>query len=84
MEREDREMTFEEWVIETFGEEFLQETKKQYETLVQELQEDCLSCGGENEEICPNSAKVCGHHCNHSWTHDVCCWCGKEWGEEKN
>lgn len=24
-----------------------------------------------------------GIHCNHSWSHDKCCWCGKEWGEVK-
>jgi hypothetical protein len=31
---------------------------------------------------CLKSKRDCGHHCNHSWTHDECCWCGKEWGED--
>lgn len=45
--------------------------------------EGCISC----EEKCPTgecSAKqsTCGHHCNHSWSHDRCCWCGAEFGEQ--
>lgn len=45
--------------------------------------EDCLECGDSIEkDPCPKSKKPCGHHCNHSWTHDVCCYCGKLWGEE--
>lgn len=44
---------------------------------------DCISCG----ESCPRgecskSQAPCGHHCNHSWTHDECDWCGQEFGEE--
>lgn len=27
---------------------------------------------------CPNSKRPCGHHCNHIWSHDTCCWCGIE------
>lgn len=50
------------------------------------LDEECLSCGSEDEmgpdALCPHSKRPCGHHCNHSWTHDYCCWCGQEWGEE--
>lgn len=51
---------------------------------------DCSSCADPEvegaEDIapkgeCPKSKKPCGHHCNHSWSHDVCCWCLKEWGE---
>lgn len=42
----------------------------------------CLSCGEVNEnERCPSSERDCGHHCNHSWTHDRCDWCGKTWDE---
>lgn len=48
--------------------------------------EGCDSCpdvGGTAEtDVCPNSRSACGHHCNHSWSHDVCDWCGTEWGEE--
>jgi hypothetical protein len=43
---------------------------------------DCHSCGEENVGKCPNSKRPCGHHCNHSWSHDECCWCGEQWGEE--
>lgn len=46
---------------------------------------DCLSCGeGEPNGECQNSKRQCGHHCNHSWTHDMCCWCSKEYGEAAN
>jgi hypothetical protein len=43
--------------------------------------DDCLSCGENPDEKCPRSQRSCGHHCNHSWTHDACDWCGVEWGE---
>jgi hypothetical protein len=43
---------------------------------------ECLSCGEVDVDVCPASRRPCGHHCNHSWTHDNCCWCDKEWGEE--
>jgi len=42
----------------------------------------CVSCGEDmplNE--CTNSKRECGHHCNHSWEQDECCWCGKKFGE---
>jgi len=46
--------------------------------------EDCASCG-ENcpEGECPESQRTCGHHCNCSWVHDCCHWCGAEFGEEE-
>jgi hypothetical protein len=46
-----------------------------------ELQEECASCGifVDNELGCADSRKACGHHCNHSWTHDECCWCDMKW-----
>lgn len=31
---------------------------------------------------CPKSKRGCGHHCNHSWTHDSCCWCGSVFWDE--
>lgn len=41
----------------------------------------CATCGEvgcDDEEMkCPKSKRECGHHCNHVWTHDECCWCGK-------
>lgn len=47
--------------------------------------EDCMSYELKiTKEICPKSQKECGHHCDHSWTHDICCWCGKEWGEQSD
>jgi 5-methylcytosine-specific restriction endonuclease McrA len=39
----------------------------------------CFSCGeGEPEQECSKSRRACGHHCNCSWIHDRCCWCGSE------
>lgn len=45
---------------------------------------ECLTCGEEDgvENECPASKRPCGHHCNHSWTHDHCDWCGKEIASE--
>lgn len=43
---------------------------------------DCVSCGEVPEHECPKSERPCGHHCNHSWTHDICHWCGAEFGED--
>ena len=46
----------------------------------------CTSCNmtpkklTEND-VCEQSKRPCGHHCNHCWSHDECCWCGREWGE---
>jgi hypothetical protein len=38
----------------------------------------CVSCSeGESQNECPESKRACGHHCNHTWTHDSCCWCGQ-------
>lgn len=31
---------------------------------------------------CPKSERACGHHCNCSWVHDCCHWCGVEFGED--
>lgn len=52
------------------------------------VENECISCGEvENDpdlnERCPESKHPggCGHHCNHSWSHDTCCWCGCSWGE---
>ena len=43
---------------------------------------ECFSCGEVEQEACPSSKRDCRHHCNHSWSHDACCWCGMEWGED--
>lgn len=45
---------------------------------------DCATCGEGDDSKCPVSQRKCGHHCNHVWTHDQCCWCGAEFGEEGN
>lgn len=45
---------------------------------------ECLTCGeleGEEGE-CSRSERRCGHHCNCSWVHDCCHWCGAEFGED--
>lgn len=42
---------------------------------------ECSSCTEDFAEKCPKSERPCGHHCNHSWDQDQCCWCGKEFGE---
>lgn len=37
----------------------------------------CISCGeGLDLHDCAASQRLCGHHCNHTWSHDTCCWCG--------
>lgn len=43
---------------------------------------ECISCGEEIPEgDCPQSKRPCGHHCDCSWIHDICHWCGAEFGE---
>ena len=43
---------------------------------------ECASCGeGISGGECAKSQRPCGHHCNHTWTHDTCDWCGTEFGE---
>jgi hypothetical protein len=46
-------------------------------TLLDELPEstECFSCGMEPRDTCPQSQRVCGHHCNHIWTHENYHWC---------
>jgi hypothetical protein len=45
-----------------------------------EQDDDCYSCEQETEsDECELSERSCGHHCNHSWTHEECCWCGETW-----
>jgi len=44
---------------------------------------DCLSCGeGMPKGECSESERECGHHCNHSWSHGSCDWCGEDFGEQ--
>ena len=39
---------------------------------------ECISCDeGDPANECAESEGDCGHHCNHIWTHDECCWCDK-------
>lgn len=40
------------------------------------LDDDCIECSEDDAAQCPRSVKPCGHHCNHVWTHDACCYCG--------
>jgi hypothetical protein len=37
---------------------------------------ECLSCGEDDMDTCPQSRRKCGHHCNHIWTAEECDWCG--------
>lgn len=34
-----------------------------------------------SEMECPNTQREDGDHCDHSWSHEHCCWCGARWGE---
>jgi hypothetical protein len=44
--------------------------------------DECLSCDSEDEAVeCPKALHKCKHHCNCSWVHDECCWCGETFGE---
>lgn len=46
------------------------------------LESDCASCGeGMPQNECSRARRRCGHHCNHSWEQDECCWCGTSFGE---
>jgi hypothetical protein len=45
--------------------------------------EACLSCAeGSPRAECPYSPRDCGHHCNHSWDQDECCYCGAVFGDQ--
>jgi len=72
------------WLTDVFNLLFPLPSKlRDRKTVVEPSKEnDCICCELGMKEICPHSEKECGHHCNHSWSHDRCCWCGKEWGEE--
>ena len=48
-----------------------------------ELTEVCGSCGELPENECSESERSCGHHCNHIWIHDECCWCGQTFGDDQ-
>jgi hypothetical protein len=59
---------------------------------IDEVSDDSESCDTCTEDPthetyplneCPESKRPCGHHCNHSWTHDRCDWCGTEFGEDE-
>lgn len=42
----------------------------------------CVSCGeGMPHNECPTSKRLCGHHCDCSWTQDICDWCGATFGD---
>lgn len=43
--------------------------------------ESCCSLVGQDLK-CSKSKRNCGHHCNHIWESDMCCWCKEEWREE--
>lgn len=44
---------------------------------IQPIEAECSTCG-EIEDVegeCSGSKRSCGHHCNHIWEQDKCCWC---------
>ena len=44
---------------------------------------DCMSCAeAQPWDECPDSRQSCGHHCECSWVHDRCCWCGATFGDD--
>ncbi len=57
------------------------------------IDNECISCGeapkpndpdykpDDPDYKCPKSKRSCGHHCNHSWSHEECCWCGATFGD---
>lgn len=47
------------------------------------LDEECSTCaeGDYPKGECPSSKRPCGHHCNCSWIHDCCHWCGGQYDE---
>jgi hypothetical protein len=54
-----------------------------------ELDEKCISCEEDpdpNDPMdydnykCLKSKRPCGHHCNHAWSHEECCWCKATFG----
>ena len=47
---------------------------------------DCDTCAENEGELneCAKSPRACGHHCNHTWESDACCWCGTVIGEEND
>lgn len=51
--------------------------------MTEELTHECDTCGEVEgvESECPGSKRECGHHCNHVWGHDECCWCPAVFGE---
>lgn len=51
---------------------------------VDAVEDECLTCGEMDNAAgeCPRSKRPCGHHCNCSWIHDCCHWCGAEMAEE--
>jgi hypothetical protein len=48
----------------------------------EQYDQNCISCGEQEETSCPKSERECGHHCNHVWSHDKCCWCDAEFGDD--
>jgi hypothetical protein len=40
-----------------------------------------MSVARWDDDHCPSSQREDGGHCAHADTHDVCDWCGAQWGE---
>jgi hypothetical protein len=58
--------------------------------LLEMEENDCVTCSeirgtmAELRDMCPESDRPCGHHCNHLWQSDCCCWCGVQIDEDGN
>lgn len=59
--------------------------------MINEDLDECISCDEDPDPCldnydnykCPKSKRPCGHHCNHSWSHEECCWCGMVFGSNE-
>jgi hypothetical protein len=85
-----REVTYHDW---DWSEARYQAPDGQYsrnpsyvlEKMAEAEENECITCIEDPPDArrgeCPNSRRPCGHHCNCSWIHDACCWCGWKEGE---
>jgi len=58
----------------------MNDTKGRLTAEQNQLDNECLSCEENAEDQCLKSQRECGHHCNHVWSHEECCWCGEVFG----
>lgn len=44
-------------------------------TYLELVEQECLPCAEGDKSRCKRTRRPCGHHCDHVWMDDVCCWC---------